>query len=187
MTATCLTAVLLYSGCAGELEQSPESFKCAYTDTAATTDACQTVGGSANGGSANGGSGNGGTNGGSATTGGAPVIPPDDACVASALSDNTCLSCHSTASANLIGAGLDLSGANLGAKLAVTKATYKNAANPTACVPGNLIIDPANPSNSLLLKKIMKTQECGTEMPPGGQVSADALACLQGWIAKFKP
>jgi hypothetical protein len=107
--------------------------------------------------------------------------------VATVIAAKACTACHSmgTASVPSIGAGLVLEGPNLGARLSTTKATYFMAKNPAACVPGALIIDPDNPANSILLKKVSNTQACGDPMPQGTGLSGDDLKCFTDWINKF--
>lgn len=139
-----------------------------------------------------GGSGTGGTTGGTTGTGGSGtggggsgMIPPDDACVATVMT-SSCVACHSTAAAPIIGANLVLEGSDLGARLSKTTATYKDVnMNPASCVAGALIIDPGSPEKSILLKKVSGMQACGDKMPPGAGLSGDNLKCIQDWIAKF--
>jgi hypothetical protein len=99
---------------------------------------------------------------------------------------NSCTVCHSTASASSIGANLVLEGTDLGKRLAMTTATYKGVTkNAAACVPGALIIDAATPANSILLKKVSRTQVCGDEMPAGSGLKDADLKCITDWINKF--
>jgi hypothetical protein len=141
------------------------------------------MGGTAAGGTT--GTGTGGSTG-TPTGGGGSAVPPDDACVATVLSSKGCsTTCHSADLAPTTGANLRLDGTNLGARLSMTKATYQGVTNAGACVPNVLIIDPSNPSNSLLLKKITGTQACGSSMPPGGTLTGSDLQCIQDWIMKF--
>ena len=165
-------------GCAGELDADPTSFKSAYvpigTSTGGTTGTGGTVG--ATGGTT-------GTTGGTTGTGGSSdMIPPDDPCVATVFQTNACVACHSAA---LSSGGLNLDGGNLGARLSMTKAMYKDVANMAACVPNALIIDPVTPANSILLKKVAGTQACGDKMPQGTGLSGDNLKCITDWINKF--
>jgi hypothetical protein len=123
--------------------------------------------------------------GGTPGTGGEMPVPPDDPCVASVLASQSCVACHSIASASIIGAGLVLEGSNLGARLSTTRATYDGAINKTNCMDGALIIDPESPRESILWKKVTGTQACGDAMPPGSGLRGDNLACIQNWIDKF--
>jgi polyvinyl alcohol dehydrogenase (cytochrome) len=41
---------------------------------------------------------------------------------------------------------------------------------------------PEKPDDSLLLQKLLGTQPCGTEMPPGGQVDDPSIALVRAWI-----
>lgn len=45
-----------------------------------------------------------------------------------------------------------------------------------------LIIDPINPDESLFLKKLNKTQTCGTVMPSDGELNAQEIACFREWV-----
>jgi hypothetical protein len=179
----------LVLGCAGELDKDPNSFNFAFAPANGTGGTPSGTGGSTGTGGtmgATGGSATGGTVGtGGSGTGGTAMAPPDDPCVATVFSSQTCTVCHSTAAAASIGAGLILEGTNLGARLMTTKATYKGASNMAACVPGALIIDPDVPANSILLKKVAGTQACGDKMPAGTGLSGTNLQCIQDWIAKF--
>jgi hypothetical protein len=89
------------------------------------------------------------------------------------------------AAASLIGSDLVLEGPNLGERLSRTQAQYKGVPSPNACVPGRWIIDRDTPENSLLLKKVLGTQECGDKMPQGTGLSGDALECIRNWVLKF--
>lgn len=195
-----LAIPLVYVGCAGDLEKDPNAFVCAFADaTDPKCGASPISGGSGGQGNGQGGNapaqgGNAPTQGGmqsmggSSSSGGASnaVIPPDDACVAQVFESELCTLCHS-ANPGGTGGGLSLVGSDLGKRLSMTQALYMGVSDAGKCVPGNLIIDPANPSNSLLLKKITNKQECGQSMPTGGTLEGDDLACIQGWIMKFKP
>jgi hypothetical protein len=89
------------------------------------------------------------------------------------------------AAATFIGSNLVLEGPNLGERLSQTQAQYQGVTNPKSCVPGNWIIDRDNPENSLLLKKVLGTQECGDSMPQGTGLSGDARECIRNWVLKF--
>ena len=187
-----LGAAALLWGCAGELDKDPTVFKNAYTNgmnpgtggTGTTTGGTGTTTGGT--GTTTGGTGT--TTGGTGTTtgGSSGMIPPDDPCVASVIAAKQCTSCHSTAAASFVGANLVLEGANLGQRLSMTKATYMGVTtNAAACVKDALIIDPVNPANSILLKKVAGTQVCGDKMPQGTGLSGSDLQCFQDWINKF--
>jgi hypothetical protein len=47
------------------------------------------------------------------------------------------------------------------------------------------IFNPANPSASLVVKKVQGTSGCGSPMPlgsPAGTISAEDVACIEEWI-----
>ncbi len=124
--------------------------------------------------------------GGATGSGGGPSqIPPDPSCVADVFANGNygCSTvCHSSSSAASVGGGLDLSGSNLGQRLSTTH---------SKCSGQTFIIDPATPSNSMLLKMVTNTATgCPMykSMPPGtnGLSGAD-LTCIQNWITSFKP
>ncbi|CAM3433891.1 hypothetical protein COSO111634_15585 [Corallococcus soli] len=89
-----------------------------------------------------------------------------------------CFGCHSTDSKE-IGAGLDLQAAGLPGRLYTTTSSSACGSVPVA--------DSANPANSLFLKKLTASPGCGTQMPPGGSLSAADTACLTDWLTKGKP
>lgn len=189
-------AATLAMGCAGELDGNPEEYVKAWGNPG---QGGSTAGGSAGvaggvAGTPAGGSNTAGTSPGGAPAGGTGggMIPPDPPCVATVFSGHGCTSCHGGGSTiiELIGGGLDLSGSNLGARLSKTAALYKTQKNVANCKQGALIIDPAMPTQSILLKKVTNTQDCGDPMPqasasnPGGLMGAD-LQCIQDWIMSF--
>lgn len=49
-----------------------------------------------------------------------------------------------------------------------------------------LIIDPANPDNSLFLRKLNKTQTCGTVMPPELKpLTPGEIECFREWVIEL--
>ena len=74
-------------------------------------------------------------------------------------------------------------------------ATYRSVTNPELCpsVP-ELLIDPVNVEQSLVLKKLSATQQCGAEMPkfpypewgtvanPGPRRD-EWVQCIREWVA----
>lgn len=80
--------------------------------------------------------------------------------------------CHAAESPQ---AGLDLASANARGRLSAVQAS-------SSCV-GELLLDPAAPTESVLYQKVAGTQ-CGPRMPSVGEVlSADEIECLRLWIA----
>lgn len=62
-------------------------------------------------------------------------------------------------------------------------ATYANVSNSADCpTPAEFIIDAANIEDSLLLKKVHDTHECGDPMPVGPALSDEDIACLEEWV-----
>lgn len=114
------------------------------------------------------------TNGGGPTGSGGTTssVPPDPPCV-TALMRSRCTLCHNQSTASMPeSGGIDLSGSGLGAML-----TAKTSAN---C--GGLVIDPANPETSLMMKKVDRTTTCGSPMPVGGTLTEEELTCMQNWM-----
>jgi hypothetical protein len=80
--------------------------------------------------------------------------------------------CHNTMDRSQ---GLDLQSPNLPSRLIGVMATEG---------PG-LLIDPSNPSNSVLYKKVTASPPFGARMPSGGAALDDAtVACILAWIAQ---
>ncbi|HYO95097.1 MAG TPA: hypothetical protein VER33_11325 [Polyangiaceae bacterium] len=169
-------------GCAAELE-NPTRFQGASTTGGS--------GGSANGGAGAGpAAGNGGAPVGNGGSSGAPatVAPQDPPCW-TALKGLQCSSiCHKPGVGVSLSANLDLtkSGADL-SKMMASYVTITDAAERAKCKPGALIIDPVRPSESVLLKKVKGTQDCGTPMPFAPGLGVEDLKCVEDWIKSFNP
>ena len=168
--------------CAADLEGDPSDYTNAYAppggSTAAQAGATGLPGGGGN--TAQGGNG---------TAGSTSKPPPEDPpCLNDVLQGQNCFLCH-VQSANLdaTGGGLLLTGSNLGMRLSGAPAQYKGVSDAAACTPGALLIDPANPAESVLLKKVKGTQSCGLAMPfhPSGITDATALKCIEDWVMSF--
>jgi outer membrane protein assembly factor BamB len=43
-------------------------------------------------------------------------------------------------------------------------------------------VEPGKPDDSLLMRKLLGTQPCGTEMPPGGKLDDAGIALVRAWI-----
>ena len=82
-------------------------------------------------------------------------------------------------------AGLDLSGDAVITRLKDVAATHKGVSNPTACVTGATLINSANPTESVLLKRVKGTQNCGTPMPFAPGLTGANLKCVEDWVMKF--
>ncbi len=57
------------------------------------------------------------------------------------------------------------------------------ATNTATC--GTKLIDSENPAQSVLLKRISGTSDCGPAMPSGNGVTGPDLECLKTWIMSF--
>jgi hypothetical protein len=52
------------------------------------------------------------------------------------------------------------------------------------CADSKLLrVAPGEPDKSLLMQKLLHTQTCGGEMPPGRMLSDAQLELVRGWIA----
>jgi hypothetical protein len=90
---------------------------------------------------------------------------------------NQCSTCHASESPSF--GNLDLLAPGVATRL-VGHAAQGPA--PTGCMgQGNLLETGTVPAKGILIQKINKTQTCGTEMPPGGNLSPSDIACLQAW------
>jgi hypothetical protein len=124
------------------------------------------AGGSANNNGGNGGQGPAGGAGGGGGTGG---------CDAFGILEARCSggSCH--------GAGSDLG--DFAASLEQAEAFAGAAPVTPDCLEENLVIDPENPLQSLLVQKLDQTPPCGSPMPLVPPLLADEeVACLVQWI-----
>lgn len=180
-----LTSGALLSACAADLKGGPEDYPGAYELPGTGGQPVVQAGTTSVGG---GGTSQGGASGGTpaVVAGGPSSIPDDPACLATVLSGQSCNLCHSEASAESTGGGLSLSGSNLGQRLSMTTAKYKGVSDAAACDTGALIIDPNDPTRSVLLKKVKGMQSCGGPMPfAPGITDAAALKCIEDWIGSF--
>ena len=90
--------------------------------------------------------------------------------------------CHSTSSANLLGAGLDLTvNATIGSRLIGVKSTgtggSKCGGNSTPYLNAN-----SNPATGLLIEKIHPQPSCGVQMPQvGTALTSNQQACIVQW------
>ncbi len=95
--------------------------------------------------------------------------------------------CHDQGS-NSAG-GLDLSSANVAARLVDQPASHADVGPTDVCPSGDKLIDTSNRSASWLLKKLSKSTvgTCGSTMPEVGNLSSIQLSCLQNWINNVPP
>jgi hypothetical protein len=163
-------AVALVAGCASELDD-PDKY------TAAT-------GGGGAPPTAQGGTPGTPTGGTPPAAGGMPAgggtAPPLPACVTTALTNALCTSCH--APGILLG-GLDLMGADVGTRLRDASAKNMMATNAASC--GTKLIDSNTPAQSVFLKRISGTSDCGPAMPSGNGVMGSDLECFRTWVMSF--
>jgi hypothetical protein len=94
----------------------------------------------------------------------------------------TCTTCHAPATKDFFG-GLDLVGATVTDRLMNVMAKNTMATNAASC--GTKLIDADNPAQSVLLKRISGTSDCGPAMPSGNGVTGPDLECLKTWIMSF--
>jgi hypothetical protein len=178
-------AVALAGGCASDLD-NPDAYPAAMAGGGgAPPTVTGGTPGTPTGGSVT-------TTGGSVgTTGGAPPAtggsagstpPPLPACVTTAFMNATCTTCHAPATKDFFG-GLDLAGATVTDRLMNVAAKNTMATNVATC--GTKLIDADNPAQSVLLKRISGTSDCGPAMPSGNGVTGPDLECLKTWIMSF--
>ncbi len=118
-------------------------------------------------------------------SGGAPqqnVMMPD--CAKTILATQCANSCHAVSTP--IFGSLNLAGSEdqVVQRLLDVPATNDSVLNKESCVPGALLINSANPAESVFLKRVKGTQDCGTQMPTGG-LKATEIQCLESWIMSF--
>jgi hypothetical protein len=96
-----------------------------------------------------------------------------------------CVACHSATGLKF--GGLDLSGGDaVIARVVGIAATNAEVADKSSCTPGALLVDPANPMNSVMYKRLKGTQgTCGNAMPQGFAMTATDSKCLEDWILSF--
>src|SRR5690606_9904036 len=77
--------------------------------------------------------------------------------------------------------GLDFSLPGFPTDLIGLEAAY-NVFDPEACpTTPELIIDPVNPQQSLILAKVRGEFSCGDPMPMVAPLSAEEIQCLEQW------
>lgn len=170
-------AVALASGCASELDD-PDAYAAAVAGGGAPPTAAGGTPGTPTGGTVT-------------TTGGAPAAaggttsggsaPPLPACAKTVLTAQ-CTTCHAPATKDFFG-GLDLVGDDVGTRL--RNATAKNGMATNAASCGTMLINADNPAQSVLLKRISGTSDCGSPMPAAPGVTGSDLECLKTWIMSF--
>jgi hypothetical protein len=88
--------------------------------------------------------------------------------------ETNCTPCHSTAES---GGGVDLVSPDVGSRLIGKRASL-------ACATSSrFLIDPENPSESLILHKLEESPECGVRMPLGPDPLSEAQkSCMRLWV-----
>lgn len=90
--------------------------------------------------------------------------------------------CHQSEDGMPPGGSVDFFAPGFGAKLIDLPATYAGVVDTADCPETpELIIDSANPSASLLFKKVEDTHSCGSVMPIGAGLSTAEIDCLKSW------
>lgn len=185
---------LALAGCSGDELDNPA--------VGGAGGAPQTSGGMANGGSlatggtpsATGGSpaaggtpsatgGTAGTGGASGGSGGAlmDLIPPAPDCVMKIVAADCTTACHTASSFKFLG-NVDLTG-DFVTRLKNQKPVYAFVANMAACKSDALLLDSARPQQSVFLKKVLGTQDCGEPMPSKTLLPQDKLGCISSWLS----
>jgi hypothetical protein len=93
--------------------------------------------------------------------------------------------CHS---ANTPAANLDLESPGVKARLVNVPATHLHILDGSQanCDPSELLVDVANPEQSLMLTKVLGTQSCGGLMPVLPRLfSSSDIACYTEWIYRL--
>jgi hypothetical protein len=182
--ALYLGFMIAAASCAAEL-QDPDSYKVANETATATGGSAPAATGGTGGGGASATGGTKATGGTGGPTGGAASnVTTIDPCVKAAFTSQACNLCHSAALKADSG-NLDLTGddATVIARLKDVAATNTKATNAAAC--GTMLINSANPAESVFLKKVKGVAECGPGMPSGPGLSGADLTCFQDWVMKF--
>jgi hypothetical protein len=183
--ALYLGFMIAAASCAAEL-QDPASYTVANETATATGGTTPAATGGIGGGGASATGGTKATGGTGGPTGGAASnVTTVDPCVKTAFSANSCTLCHS-ASGKASAANLDLTGADAAiiAALKDVAAVKQQASNAAAC--GTMLINSANPAESVLLKRIRGSGDCGPLMPFAGHPWSDNdRKCIEDWVMKF--
>jgi hypothetical protein len=153
-------ASLLMAGCPGTLDD-PDRF----------LDAGPAIGVGGDGG---GGGGNG--------TGGAPCGNVEQEIFLKTCATSLCH--HDGSSGKEIAGGLDLTPPGVAARLVGKQPNCVEClATALPECEGSLLIDPADPSASYLLQKLLrKTPLCGDQMPPPLGPTQEMIACVEQWV-----
>jgi len=94
------------------------------------------------------------------------------------------IGCHGN-EPGTIAADLDLMSAGVEARLLNVPASHMHIldGSDVNCAAGELRIDGNNPEESLILKKILGRQSCGSNMPVAPRViSANDALCIRSWV-----
>ena len=170
------------ASCAAELED-PARYTVANESTTATGGTAPAATGGTGGGGTSATGGTKAAGGTAGPTGGSASNPVTlEACVKTVFTE--CALCHSTSAKDFFG-GLDLSGDAVITRLKDVVATNMGVTNPAACMSGSLLINSANPADSVLLKRVKSTQSCGTPMPAPSGLTGANLKCIEDWVMKF--
>jgi hypothetical protein len=178
-----LALALVAAGCAAKLED-PERFT--TVPISGTGGVSTSTGGMAGSVAAGGAPATGGTT--AMGTGGMVNLDPPPDCVMLLIPTKCAtIGCHATSSAQFT-SGLDLTGTNPTPKVVNQPATYSSvtpADERAKCVEGLLLINPQNPMESEMYKRLHDTQACGEPMPFGTPLGATDVDCFDSWILSY--
>ncbi len=77
---------------------------------------------------------------------------------------------------------VDLVNGDIAQNVLGVQAAYAGVTDPENCpATPELIVDPNNVEESLLLKKLLGTYSCGSAMPVGLPLEADQIECIREW------
>lgn len=109
--------------------------------------------------------------------------PCDPTPIFARCSDNFC---HQTEDGMAPAGGVDFFAPGFGQAMLDMPATYPGVTDPDNCPsPPELILNSANLSESLLLKKVYHTHSCGAAMPAGPSLPEIEIECLESWAASI--
>jgi hypothetical protein len=117
-----------------------------------------------------------------------PLPQSDDLpCDIGTVLTNSCfgIGCHG---ANTPAAQLDMESPGVEARLVDVPASHADIldGSDSQCFQGELRVDSANPQRSVLLKKILGTQSCGSKMPISPRsLTTENAECVRQWVYRL--
>lgn len=107
------------------------------------------------------------------------------ACDALPIFEQSCAGslCHTSGNRPALG-GIDLISPGVAERVLTGHAiAYDLTIDPENCpTEPEPLLDPDNLDQSLLLTKILGTQQCGDIMPPTGKLSEAEIDCMRSWL-----